>query len=356
MRNPIDFSEDRLDVSNPEILKRISEYYAKYSKDVKKRSMDDAAKLVADIKYFKGHDYEFIRNEIVDLAKKRFLDISDEEALKIITTDKVKKLRERLEEEDPSALKYRPDFDTEVEDTILTMSDIHKQEFLREFREDYYDKYIKEQEEFSSKKHALFNSMSQEELRRYVNLFYDLRVKQGYFTAKTDAIYTVSEELEAQPPRFLRESVSVFDAAYKIAKITDLNEEETKEQEEALTLTEKAASILHKAMVATVGSITGSATALAATYIFTGNADAATPAAIAGLPIGAAALIGITKIPNVLDHIGEKISVKQAEKTGWLTRLALENKAYFDFVNYEKEMEEKYTKIKIVDNRGSYGL
>ena len=187
---------DRLNIFDPKIMKEIEAEYSSRKRMADKLARYETKELVNFIDYYRSTSFEEIEARVKLEANTKFINIDDNIALKRGLFQNIEKYYEkngydfsRLSREEKRKMIQK-----EVDSHLDTLSPEEKKTIIENYKKNNYDRYLDIQLNNARCLYNLFGYISVEEVKDYISLFYDLRVRENLLEARNAAIEHVAKE------------------------------------------------------------------------------------------------------------------------------------------------------------------
>ena len=343
---------ERLVADNAINLKRIEEEYKKRIIDSKKKAISETKEFVELIHYNRTHSYDEICKDIQSKAKKMYVDIDDYAALRSGLFQNIERNYEknyditRLTKQE-----IRSIVSGEIDKIIPTLNEDEKKKIIENYKRKNYNRYVHIESNKAFESHDLFNSISEEELKDFVSLFYDYRERDAFYEARVEAITKVCEDLKAGLPLCLDGEYEIKAVDNKIASITNIKDENEETKSFASRVKDSAkkginaildnpnTSLKISALSFVVGGI-----AYMLTYSSTLNLDYSVASWVFGTPVVAA---GLATCYNIAAKHDDKIAIEESKKLGLFERKVKLKEKENAFLDYTNMLKDKYCTLEI---------
>ena len=339
----------------------IKKAYEKRKETVKANALRDVQTLVDGIRYYKGLSFEEIYKGIVKDASEIFGNIDDETAFKRgLYENLMNGYSNNPEYANLSEKQIHNKAINEMNNVMGNLLQEDKDRIISNYKKRNKEEYVEKKSAANFSNHEIFNSMSMEEIKEYIQCFYQARYRDNLYRAQRTAIYDVADELHKEVPVSLRDKRDQKAVTREVKHIIAINEikQENKSLKDRIVLKTREAlkafrrnSYGYVGLIA-LGTIGGIDAAMIAAR--SGNEKILPAIAITAPAIAAALTISY----SVISWQDDKEAIEEADKMGLLTKLVDAQTAKRDLIKYDQEMRDKYNRLIIEENKkgGKNGL
>ena len=332
-----------IDSSNPVDINKVEELFNAGYKEAEEDAKKEADYLLEEIKHYKETSYDDLKKEV----EQRFTGYLTEEIEKaqnepnssyvieqisnVIWHDleKIKDKGKRLQE----ARKIAENMPFEEKMKIFTK---RRTEILNENLEDELKRVLKTD--------ILFDLMTEEQVKQYVELYYILCLKGSLLNAKTKAMIKSEKELDKNGRIFYNtkqglnfDLVGLSAAVYENEKITNIRKidrmESEKKDESEKNLKDLGGILFTSGFI---GLTSGTILAGIANGLSDGRIS------LEMIPIATGVILACFGVSRLSEFIKDQKKVAEAKKFGLYDMIVDHLKAYGEFKNYEDELKESY--------------
>lgn len=351
---------DRLNVFDPIIIKLIESEYSTLKTKADRLARYETKELVNLIDYYRSTSFEDVESKIRKEAKANFIDIDDNTALRRGLFQKIENYYEksyydfsRLSQEEKLKL-----IKNEVESSIKYMEPEEKKKVIDNYRKNNYKKFLNIQLNNAKNLYDLYAYISVDEVKEYVSLFYDFRIRENLLDARIASVVNVAKKKNVDLPLSLvdKRSISAVDKeSKKIISIDDREDKFDALKERAFNKAKEAVQFVRDnsrmtAEITALGVIIGSISYMGL-YGLTGDQTLGTASMIFTTPL---VIAGLTASYKKILKFDDQYAIDEAKHDGVLERKENYEKAKKKFVDYTDNLKKKYISMEIVG--GNNGL
>lgn len=352
--------EERLNMFDPYIIKIIESEYSKRKTLADKLARFETKELVNLIDYYRSNPFEVIEENIKSKANTEFVNIDDNTALKRALFHKIEKYYEknyydfsRLSSEEKVGMIKK-----ELYSYLEKMTPEEKIKAIDDYKKINYKKYINIELNNAKNLYNLFSFISVDEVKKYISLYYDFRIRENLLDARIAAIVRVAKEKNVDLPLFMvdkRSASAVDKESKKITNITDREGKNDSLKERVYKKAKEGAELIKDNTkmaieISALGVLAGSISYMGL-YGLTGNSTLSIASMIFTTPLVIAGLTATYRKVLIYDN---QYAISEAKQSGVLERKTNYEKAKKRFSDYVEELKKKYLSMEIVG--GNNGL
>lgn len=344
--------KDRLNIYDKDILEDIETVYRVEMYDAHDKAIEETKTLVESIKFYRTHTIDEVNAEQEKLANLMVSGIDDETALKRGLFEEIEKgYEENYSLSNLTDQARKSKIKDKVNDVLKIIDYDNKKRVIESYKQRVYEDYLKKESDIAFKLHELFNSMTIDEVKKYIDLFKQYRMSANLLEARENAIMTIAIEQNVEVPIFLDDkmcSEAVKKEARKIVSFKDQDGNDKSIKDKAFAKAKLGIEALKENrrltdMFFAISLASGTLTAMGVLNL-SNNMPLSIASWIFTSPVIFASLTAAYTKAGMVD---DKASVDEARASGMLERnvdLERSSKNFYDFNN---KLMEKYTSLHI---------
>ncbi|MBQ3423102.1 MAG: hypothetical protein IJH34_15945 [Romboutsia sp.] len=321
-----------LDADNPVDMAAVEENYKKGVESAEKRAREQADRLLEEINEYRSKSFEELRADILERANSRGNPgLSSEEYFENLSEEQRNKIYMSYAKEFLWETKDSEFIDLSIEEQknaqkefVENMPEELKRSAVEKYRAND-EKHTKQRIEECLKKDIIYDMMTEEQIDKYINLYYMHCLKENLHSARTHAIQNAANKLDKEYD---------FGNYEKIATIKTLEKDDERVKEEKKDTRKYIAKYFAGTSIGTL--VTGGV----------GSLLGVLAADTAGVIVGGGLGIGITLAASGCVSINEffqnKKGVKRAKELGLYDMFVESLKATKEYDEYKEYLEEEY--------------
>lgn len=350
---------ERLNCNNENVIKDIEVDFKKRIPNAKRKAILETKELVEFMHYYRTHSFGTVCTDIKNRAKKMFVDIDDEKAFRSGLFQNIQNsFTSRHDCSKLSEDEITAKVNDEINDLMKYITESDKTKIIENYKKNNYKHYVETESKKAFDLHDLFNEISEEEIKDYVDLFNKYRLSEALYDARVDSVVKVCSDIGTGLPLCLDDDYAIKAVDNKIAsinKVEPVSEEKRNFIDKIKDANKKAMEVIYSNPSTSLkigflswvaGGVASMSTILATNNGLLGGAAwlFTTPALIAGLSATYRA---------ACKH-DTNVAIDEAKKTGLFDRKEKFMRNEKNFLDYTNMLKEKYTSLHIEE--GNNGL
>lgn len=306
-----------LDGNNEIDMQKLEEKYREFTEKAVATAKEDTDAFLEEIKYYREHTFEEIEKDVRALynseeyRKSVYEDYAHERACEIVGEESLD--FERIKR-------------TENE-ILLTLSDIEKQNII--------ESKIQEILAYKRKNDILYDLITEEQLQKYLELYYTSRLKSELVYARTNAIDSTATSLGKQVDGLM------YHEAYNVVNVEYQSDEDKVKKQR---IKDGLASIPRALGFSTTAGVVGTLLHNGLLSLITGYSysEILEEYGILTASVLFAAMLTIVGVMNIKDFFESKKAIQRAKDLGIYDLLLEKFKAEENFEAYDNELRDMY--------------